>query len=107
MRISDWSSDVCSSDLLHVVLGGFQPGAPLRLVHRTESLVRDWRNAQELPQLHAVAAGVHRAHVGKRARRCGTASLVLDVIEIGKHSSREGVCQYGSTQGVRVYLNKK
>src|SRR3546814_4116503 len=35
MRISDWSSDVCSSDLGYVALLGGQGGGPHALVHKS------------------------------------------------------------------------
>src|SRR3546814_10173506 len=71
MRISDWSSDVCSSDLFRQSPGEqvtFSPTAHLRTVCRS------------LPQAEG-AAGC-----------CGTGRRVGE--EIGRASCRERVCQY-------------
>src|SRR3546814_419806 len=38
MRISDWSSDVCSSDLLHSVFTSYSTGAPLPGMTGTQNL---------------------------------------------------------------------
>src|SRR3546814_1300894 len=65
MRISDWSSDVCSSDLS----GG------------------DGRRARELVRGVAQRRS-RRARTGNRKRSCG------DKREIGRASCRERVCQY-------------
>src|SRR3546814_4626656 len=68
MRISDWSSDVCSSDLG----GGGQPGPG---GHRGG---RDLRLGGRGDPAHPVAASHHPARGG----------------EIGRASCRERVCQY-------------
>src|SRR3546814_8688806 len=70
MRISDWSSDVCSSDLVSQARADRQPD---RLAAR---LLRD---AQ-------MAVGVRRSHRAVAA--------VLHRREIGRASCRERVCQY-------------
>src|SRR3546814_16052400 len=76
MRISDWSSDVCSSDLVHIR----RLRAAVFLHHRgitregTEHLFRD-------------LAGLH-------------------IAEIGRASCRERVCQYVSISVVAVSLKK-
>src|SRR3546814_19595956 len=62
MRISDWSSDVCSSDLLDV--GGRALGAGLQLVGQR----------QRQPRLR----------VGGRFRAHGTRELDLDVADLGR-----------------------
>src|SRR3546814_10127855 len=72
MRISDWSSDVCSSDLLqprHRDAAGIR-----RLARREHDLCI-------LEDMHAVEVG---RHVGAFADRD----------EIGRASCRERVCQY-------------
>src|SRR3546814_18401753 len=86
MRISDWSSDVCSSDLLR------QP-------HR-----------MALEPLGQIMGGglsfqgrVHRQHDLVDPAR-GDAS---DKGEIGRASCRERVCQYVSISVVAVSLKKK
>src|SRR3546814_14343547 len=100
MRISDWSSDVCSSDLHDPAPGvvridcqggyaqiGFDAGRPL---------------------------------INDKARRCGIAALAInncihfaalwpevEALEIGRASCRERVCPYVSISVVAVSLNKK
>src|SRR3546814_8056226 len=81
MRISDWSSDVCSSDLavscsggpalaiarcLRLRLGvpGGGDGGPLRHA----AAVADDRRAPAVPGVHAVSAALYRR--GDRQRRC-------------------------------------
>src|SRR3546814_8514833 len=69
MRISDWSSDVCSSDLRAATsLDGHIPGLPLHGVALTGPLPHRIKRLQPL-------------------RR-------LQVAEIGRASCRERVCQY-------------
>src|SRR3546814_3080693 len=85
MRISDWSSDVCSSDLLDGValvrrqafadggrIGAAAPVAGDELRHQAEAL------GEALPQGREVAGLVHQHAVA----------------EIGRASCRERVCQY-------------
>src|SRR3546814_6860627 len=78
MRISDWSSDVCSSDL------GFGPGAK----HREQP------GAKRDRRVEVGADAVRRA-----AQRFGPVQLIFAadagiVDEIGRASCRERVCQY-------------
>src|SRR3546814_9902043 len=69
MRISDWSSDVCSSDL-------------------------------NIVEVEAVGEAIKRAvsRSGTRARHAAAAvsgsSVITKVIQIGRASCRERVCQY-------------
>src|SRR3546814_9289004 len=72
MRISDWSSDVCSSDLLMRRIGAFE----------------GMRQHQQVDTL-----GFERQRVGA----CHDASLPMRGLlggEIGRASCRERVCQY-------------
>src|SRR3546814_13247995 len=91
MRISDWSSDVCSSDLLgDVALAIFQ-AAEARLdqsVHR-----------RLVPPVHRDARQPHLAvhEIGYRARPAY-------VFEIGIASCRERECQYVEISVVGVSL---
>src|SRR3546814_7582080 len=78
MRISDWSSDVCSSDLVH-----------RREVEALEQgqLLQQHRTLAPRPALHdsvAVEVVGQRILVGRRPVRH----------EIGRASGRERVCQY-------------
>src|SRR3546814_12551545 len=112
MRISDWSSDVCSSDLERMILGGKVYSAEemydMGLVHviaetgEGEQAVRDY--ISENNARHSGHVGVYRA--GRRVN-----PLQLDelkelvehwVYKIGRASSRERVCQYGEISMVVV-----
>src|SRR3546814_4674972 len=81
MRISDWSSDVCSSDLI---------------LHDARCLGDD-RKRERIPLGQAIA----RLHlVAVLVRQHGTIGHLVDFalatfrIEIGRASCRERVCQY-------------
>src|SRR3546814_18080332 len=92
MRISDWSSDVCSSDLLEAETG----------------LATGWKNCGSL----AVARTADRMTVLKRTAAAERAQGVdIEMIspseEIGRASCRERVCQYVSISVVAVSLKKK
>src|SRR3546814_4641191 len=81
MRISDWSSDVCSSDLRHV--GLVQPREePLRKLGSPEEVLRI-RLAERAQALVRIAL-IHRSNACDRA----------GFEEIGRASCRERVCQY-------------
>src|SRR3546814_8983340 len=86
MRISDWSSDVCSSDL--------SPRRPLVIEENAVGCVK----SVGLPIVHGDPIGVE---LGRRIgtagiKRCGLAlRRLLDLaVEIGRASCRERVCQY-------------
>src|SRR3546814_16891084 len=94
MRISDWSSDVCSSDLaVHIgqrlevglvfaeLLGAAVKEADVRVDALNDLAVELEDEAQ-----HAVRGGVLRAEVDR----------VVGDFEIGRESCRERVCQYVS-----------
>src|SRR3546814_10211964 len=66
MRISDWSSDVCSSDLPHTHM--------------------------ELPFMGTVAS--EDFFTGTAAGMAGGNTLIIDFVKIGRASCRERVCQY-------------
>src|SRR3546814_19157342 len=93
MRISDWSSDVCSSDLRADPIG-LPPAlhmAGQRLHHFVETPGGHDDGLDRLPaRRHLVQAGyVHLA------------------IKIGRASCRERVCPYVSISGVSVSLQKQ
>src|SRR3546814_16739542 len=100
MRISDWSSDVCSSDLLTI---------------STEMCIRYYEEGERFPDelRQQVAAGI--AHIegvtgkkfgdasdpllvsvrsGARVSMPGMMDTVLNLGQIGRASCRERVCQY-------------
>src|SRR3546814_16200423 len=115
MRISDWSSDVCSSDLDRV--DGFVE------LHAAASFARPYHLAGQ-PGLFRQCdlqplAGVdrdrrrqHHAVIGDVADAPqARVALAFDagepIDELGKASWRERVCQYVSIQVVAVPLKKK
>src|SRR3546814_16413014 len=101
MRISDWSSDVCSSDLVPVdaaVAGDLRQACR----HVDEGVPVA---AAGFEQQHP-AARVFGQAVGKHA--AGGTGTDDDVVvgEIGRASCRERVCQYGWISVVAVSLKK-
>src|SRR3546814_16714489 len=96
MRISDWSSDVCSSDLVE--------GVP---VHDLEPVLLQRLDVCRADQVIAVD--------GSGAQRVGTSLRLLDrhdhglgdLGQIGRASCRERVCQYVWISVVAVSLKKK
>src|SRR3546814_3428183 len=80
MRISDWSSDVCSSDLQTSI----------------EAAVTQLKAATDLPV--AVGFGVRTpaqaAEIARVADGVVVGSALVEIIEIGRASCRERVCQY-------------
>src|SRR3546814_12325780 len=126
MRIIDWSSDVCSSDLRLAVESGRDegelvarlghgealdvgPGIPggalaagdLRILEgRHLHIFRRRERARKVDQrLHRKAA------VGHRHRPGLDAAEAIDPLQIGRASWRERVCQYGWISGVAGSLN--
>src|SRR3546814_16328604 len=103
MRISDWSSDVCSSDLLDK-----NPQSTLKLGHaRGAALVALARTGTEVGEYSAkivkksivgtgnaekqqVQAMIGRLLPGAKI----TGADAADALEIGRASGRERVCQY-------------
>src|SRR3546814_8542991 len=95
LRISDWSSDVCSSDLLAMpglaALAGFEGAKAGALASLTVYAV---------PQVLAAAAPMGPAAVQMgtlvKLTRVLTLGPVCGVraVEIGRESCRERVCQY-------------
>src|SRR3546814_19777962 len=101
MRISDWSSDVCSSDLLQhrarVLLGGVRLHVLLLLEHRVEEAPgRERVGRGRLEQMEDQPAARLRERDPQRARR-----------EIGRESCRESGGQYVEISVVAVQLKKK
>src|SRR3546814_13514383 len=125
MRISDWSSDVCSSDLYGV-------GGPLLLekvdfsVEPGERIALIGRNGAGKSTLLRLLSGDIRADDGQLRLSDGVriarltqevppalAGTVYDVVaqglgeQIGRASCRERVCQYVYISVVAVSLKKK
>src|SRR3546814_10282808 len=83
MRISDWSSDVCSSDLLICAFKqAFRPDEPVRLV--LKSSYGD-RHPAQMQELRDAAADANITIIDQ---------VLSPDEEIGRASCRERVCQY-------------
>src|SRR3546814_16549898 len=101
MRISDWSSDVCSSDLVHEVnrcrcLFATHYHELTRLAEKLDALslhhvrAREWKG--DLVLLHELAEGpADRSYGLAVARLAGLPPAVL--AQIGRASCRERVCK--------------
>src|SRR3546814_11091115 len=98
MRISDWSSDVCSSDLQRV-----EDDA----VDRLSVLDQRDRNAPVRPAVEVVAGAVQRVDHPGAAAGAATPLLRAASLEIGRESGRESGLQYCDTLVVAVSLEKK
>src|SRR3546814_9344068 len=84
MRISDWSSDVCSSDLAH---------AAQARARRAALGLRNLRGVETMPVILDAQDQQHRRVLDDDARTaCG--AMANDVGQIGRASCRERVCQY-------------
>src|SRR3546814_7805518 len=99
MRISDWSSDVCSSDLDALVV---QAIAEIENESKTKVLIIEDEPLISM-QLESLVGDLGHAVVGTAATRTqaldiferSPAGLVLaDIQQIGRASCRERVCQY-------------
>src|SRR3546814_7310845 len=98
MRISDWSSDVCSSDLLNVRLQELEDKANERL--HEEVMAQSEVNKVEAAHPSIFVAG-WRPFIGWG---CGCAFIYSAILaplfklqpadKIGRASCRESVCQY-------------
>src|SRR3546814_16559579 len=98
MRISDWSSDVCSSDL--VVTPGRSRNMLMALTVMSRALAVD----HDVLDLGVLLKRVHR-HVLAVARLLEPAVGHLRR-EIGRASCRERVCKYVYISGVAVAVEK-
>src|SRR3546814_15707839 len=129
MRISDWSSDVCSSDL--VVLKTIEPGdlavrRHLVALHAARALTRMVLEAaacriEGIAQsdvdvlMRLVAAGVAVDHYllawnadfDSDVEEVAPGVLAVQRLEIGKAASRGRVCKYVERSVVAVNLKKK
>src|SRR3546814_16504320 len=96
MRISDWSSDVCSSDL--AAAGSEQGGEAEHDEARARGGKRKERLRHQISPLRLSAA----CPGGRR-----WLSSLFTASEIGRASCRERVCKYASISVVHVSLTKK
>src|SRR3546814_19865045 len=95
MRISDWSSDVCSSDLRSGAVRGRAAAHPRRSTGRTTAMAGTIDDLIASIEVELEAAQKRRAKRGK------------EVEQIGSASCRERVCQYVVIEVVDVALKKK
>src|SRR3546814_15513107 len=107
MLISDWSSDVCSSDLLHLLAQRLEAalGHPVSLDE-----IREGRYAEAAAAITVATAtdGNHgRSEAwGARLAGCRCRIYIHAKVKIGRASCRERVCQYVSIPVVAVSLAK-
>src|SRR3546814_6908257 len=89
MRISDWSSDVCSSDLIAKI--SERPAAQQAVEMRPPEGIARRIDAGDLP-----SQPTERLPGGKRgaARHPGDATVRVGLPAIGRASCRARVCQY-------------
>src|SRR3546814_17597686 len=107
MRISDWSSDVCSSDLLLAAQAHLHRAAEPDEARQEESAAERWHDAKANPAFleHRIVGGDaevagerefashrHRRPLDQRKRRLGAA---IDGAQIGRAAWREEEGQYG------------
>src|SRR3546814_16466499 len=90
MRISDWSSDVCSSDLAFAVERPVAIGTQVVAGEVAGDLAQPRQEAGRVLQALEVLPGGEEG-----------------ILEIGRASCRERVCQYVSISVVAVSLKKK
>src|SRR3546814_9310263 len=100
MRISDWSSEVCSSDLVIDVLGVAKLNWTLVI---DESYVLDGRTIPKLININCYAIDMdlqsgltkgRRVKVSGRYTERGRERVTREMQEIGRASCRERGCQY-------------
>src|SRR3546814_14886001 len=106
MRISDWSSDVCSSDLLkHGPLALVDADMPVVVIAPNDNLLEKVKsNMQEVrarggelfvfTDADSNFSESEGVHVIRTPRHVGVLSPIVHTIQIGRASCRERVCQY-------------
>src|SRR3546814_12792557 len=109
MRISDWSSDVCSSDLTPAADSLEGPVAEPTAAEVVATLQAEADTILAEDRASCLAIGEHGAallHHGMRILTHGH-SGALATGAIGRASCRERVWQYGSMSGCAAARNKK
>src|SRR3546814_18493197 len=95
MRMSEWSSDVCSSDLLAPERVGIAAAEESQRLHFVRVGRVDARQRLHVKLVvEAVDEGADELAIVKQVQRLRRRIDVLDV-EIGRASLRESVCEYG------------
>src|SRR3546814_19527089 len=107
MRISDWSSDVCSSDLLTGLAQKYFGGDPLVA---GEPPV-EWGIALDVEEPQSVGADRALNVIAAHAHHPGDLIIIdfgtATTFELGRASCRERVCKYVSLLVVAVSLQTK
>src|SRR3546814_3960280 len=97
MRISDWSSDVCSSDLIYGIAEVASTAYPDPTQFQKKSKYHDAKATKEQPRWFLVDVGFVRkldAPIPLQTIRDNADALGEDfALKIGRASCREGVCQ--------------
>src|SRR3546814_15566600 len=99
MRISDWSSDVCSSDL--------DADDALSAQGEAVANVAAARAALEAAQIDLGFTRIVAPIGGRIGRSAFTPGALVTTGQIGRASCRERVCQYVEISVVAVSLTKK
>src|SRR3546814_13108520 len=113
MRISDWSSDVCSSDLPSLTFAAFVTGEANVLACNAAQRMAATEQPQFSPLylkaatgqgkthlLHAIGHAYLAAHPRARIFYCSAERFMVEFVQalkanqIGRASWRESVCQY-------------
>src|SRR3546814_1059542 len=99
MRISDWSSDVCSSDLLDEAALVKILTEPRNTISKQFKKLFDMEGVElefRPDALAAIARKALKRKTGARGLRTIVESVLLDTMyeQIGRASGRERVCQY-------------
>src|SRR3546814_7063052 len=104
LRISDWSSDVCSSDLRPKPWSGTSQAEQRDVAAACEVSAKELvRKVAE----HIASNGVPAVRILLTNFSMGGTDMKIAGKEIGRATCRERVCQYVSISGVAVSLKKK
>src|SRR3546814_19538668 len=111
MRISYWSSDVCSSDLLAAGSARMDAGGgDLHSAHAVHPVQMEIAAGPSVILLEALRPSAS-SRAGAPLQRCRWESLRLCASmpspQIARSSCRESVCKYVSISVVAAILNKK
>src|SRR3546814_10674773 len=107
MRISDWSSDVCSSDLLPAVVLAAEAERMMRAAHRQHRGARRKTLVEDIdlgigvtPELQGEQCQQHRLARAGRANN----EHVADVTDMGREPERGRSARLGIEQGRSVQM---
>src|SRR3546814_14421323 len=97
MRISDWSSDVCSSDLGRMRVLNFIDQPTWQAAVKQKLVIRQTRQQTD----------VSADYVAEMVRQALFEKYGESIYKIGRAACRERVCQYGEISVVAGSLKKK